>query len=336
LGRQRWVTSLLGTVAAGLCYTSQSASRLPSMDESTEIFVGPHDVSTSVSLTDVKGSSLNGCLTDSVEQSARSSSSSRSSTSSDDSDDNPELDELLAMCGQLLTSKRAAESDAYTRDNKQSWVSRLVLTEEVFKRRIRMSLTNFGHLYGHLRPYFRSPSDGRVERSPTVAPRVRLLLTLSWLAHDGSQFVARDVADIAKSTFSAILCEELSAIAKGTPPVSFLMSCSEQEFNAADFVEQLGSRMSGVEPVLDGTLIPIRTPPAAWQLAFKTRKCFYEVLLLGMVEARKRFLWVRTGLRGVGGIVGRFRSLNGTIAKLHPAVMCCIPVVLRWLMASLP
>jgi len=280
----------------------------PSMDESTEMVVGPHDVSTSVSLTDVTDSSLSGCLTDNVEQSAHSSSSSRSSTSSDDSDDDPELDELPAMCGQLLTSKRAAASDAYTRDNGLSWAERLVRTEEGFKRRIRMSLATFEHLYGHVRPYLRRPGDGRVGRPPTVAPRVRLLLTLFWLAHGGSQFVACDVADVAKSTFSAILCEVLSAIAKGLPPVCFPMSCSEQESNAADFVEQLGSRIAGVVAVLDGTLIPIRTPPAAWRLAFNTRKCFYGVLLLGMVDTRKRFLWVRTGLRGSLGDSRAFKE----------------------------
>jgi len=79
------------------------------MDKSTEMVVHPHNVSTCVSLTDITDSSLSGCLTDSVEQSAHSSSSSRSSTSSDNSDNAPELDELLEMCVQLLTSKRAAE-----------------------------------------------------------------------------------------------------------------------------------------------------------------------------------------------------------------------------------
>jgi len=128
-----------------------------------------------------------------------------------------------------------------------------------------------------------------------VAPRVRLLLTLFWLAHGSSQFAACDVAYVAESTFSAILREVLSAISKGLPPVRFPMFCSEQESIAADFLEQLGSRYAGVVAVLDGTLIPIRTPPAAWRLAFYTRKCFYGVLLLGMVDARKRFLWVRTG-----------------------------------------
>ena len=82
----------------------------------------------------------------------------------------------------------------------------------------------------------------------------------------------------------------LSAIAKGLSPVRFPVSCSEPVSNAADFVEQLGSRIARVATVLDGTLIPIRTPPAAWRLAFNTRKCFYGVLLLRMVDARKRFL----------------------------------------------
>ena len=106
------------------------------------------------------------------------------------------------------------------------------------------------------------------------------------------------MADVSESTFMAILREVLSAISKGLPPVRFPLSFSPLESSAADFVEQLGSRISGLVAVLDGTLIPIRTPPAAWRLDFKTRKCFYRLLLLGIVDAQKRFLWVRTGLRG--------------------------------------
>jgi len=106
------------------------------------------------------------------------------------------------------------------------------------------------------------------------------------------------VADVSESTLLAILRKVLSAIAKGLPLVRFPLSCSPQESSAADFVEQLESRISGVVAVLNGTLIPMRTPPAAWRLAFNTRKCFYGLLLLGIVDARKRFLWVRTGLRG--------------------------------------
>ena len=81
--------------------------------------------------------------------------------------------------------------------------------------------------------------------------------------------------------------------------------------NATEFAERLGSRIDGVVVVLDGTLIPFRTPPAAWRLAFKTRNCSYGVLLSGIVNARKRFVcYVRAGLRGSLGDSRAFKEYD--------------------------
>lgn len=70
----------------------------------------------------------------------------------------------------------------------------------------------------------------------------------------------------------------------------------------------MGCRLAGVVGVIDDSLIRIRTPPAAWRVAYNTRKCFYGVLFLAIFDAHKRFLWVRAGLRGSLGDSRAFKE----------------------------
>jgi len=232
---------------------------------------------------------------------------SESSSSSGSGSADPELDLLFELCAHFLGRScfgGGASRPNYGRDNGQAWVERLLRSEETVKKRIRMSVASFEHLYGRVRPFLRRAGDGKVGRPPTIPPRVRLLVVLFWLAHGGSQFVACEVADLAESIFCAILREVLAAIIKGLPSICFPMLLASQRQSAADFVSRLECRIAGVVGVIDGTLIRVQTPPAA----YNTRKCFYVVLLLGIVDARKRFIWVRSGLQGLLGDSRAFKE----------------------------
>eukprot|EP00170_Pyropia_yezoensis_P002571 contig_10795_g2575 len=161
-----------------------------------------------------------------------------------------------------------------------------------------MHKVTFAAHYDKVRPHLRRPGDCVVGRYPTVRPRIGLLLVLYLLAHGGEQLVVCGLADVAEATFSGILREVLAALNKGLPRLHFPSTETEQAASASDFVAHLGARNAGVVGVIDGTLIRINTPPAAYKLGFNTRKCFYGVMLLAMVDAQKRFSWTRSGLRG--------------------------------------
>ena len=62
--------------------------------------------------------------------------------------------------------------------------------------------------------------------------------------------------------------------------------------------------------MIDGTLIRVQTPPAAWKAAYPahTSKCIYGVLLLGIVDARKRFIWIRSRMPGSLGDSQAFKE----------------------------
>jgi len=219
---------------------------------------------------------------------------SDSSSSSGSGSADPELDLLFELCAHFLGRSRfggGASRPNYGRDKGQAWVERLLRSEKTFKKRIRMSVASIEHLSGRVRPFLRRAGAGKVGRPPTIPPRVRLPVVLFWLAHGGSQFVACEVADLADSTFCAILREVLAAIIKGLPPIFFPISLASQRESAADFVSRLECRIAGVVGVIYGTLIRVQTPPAAWKAAYNTRKCFYGVLLLGIFDARKRFFF---------------------------------------------
>jgi len=180
---------------------------------------------------------------------------SESSSSSGSGSADPELDLFFELCAHFLGRSRfggGASRPKYRRDNGQAWVERLLRSEETFKKRIRMFVASFEHLYGRVRPFLHRAGDGKVGRPPTIPPRVRLLVVLFWLAHGGSQFVACEVADLAESTFCAILREVLAAIIKGLPPICIPMLLASQRQSAADFISRLECRIAGVVGVIDG------------------------------------------------------------------------------------
>lgn len=144
----------------------------------------------------------------------------------------------------------------------------------------------------------RVAGDGIVGRPPQIEPHIQLLVVLFWLGHGGSQYTACEVADIAESTFYPILRETVDALLRALPSPAFPETEAGQAAVAQGFVRNLECRIQRVAGVIDGCLIPISTPPAKYKAAFNTRKCFYGVNLLAIVDSKKRCLWNRGGLRG--------------------------------------
>jgi len=133
---------------------------------------------------------------------------SESSSSSGSVSADPDLNPLLELCAHFRGRSSfggGASRPNYGRDNGQAWVARLLRSEKTFKKRFRMSVASFEHLYGRVRPFVRRAGDDKVGRPQTIPPRVRLLVVLFWLAHGGSQFVACEIAYLADSTLCAIL-----------------------------------------------------------------------------------------------------------------------------------
>jgi len=196
---------------------------------------------------------------------------SESSSSSGSGSADPELDLLVGFCAHFLGRSRFGGGESrpnHGRDNGQAWVERLLRSEKTFNKRIRMSVASFEHLYGHVRPLLRRAGYGKMGRPPTIPLRVPLLVALFWLPPGGSQFVACEVADLAESTFCAILRDVLPAIIRGFPPFCFPMWLTSERESAANYVSRMECRIAGVVGVIDGTLIGVQTPPAAWKEAY--------------------------------------------------------------------
>ena len=60
--------------------------------------------------------------------------------------------------------------------------------------------------------------------------------------------------------------------------------------------------------MVNGALIPIQTPPARLKAAYSSRTCFYALTMLAISDARKKFLWIRSGLPGSIGDSRAFKE----------------------------
>lgn len=219
----------------------------------------------------------------------------------DDGSDEDESNAFLyAFALTVLFRWGDGESRAvWNRDNGQTWLSRLTERgDQYFYKRMRMTPASFEFLLSRAQPFLHCDGDGVVGLVPSIEPRIRLLVVLFWLGQGGSQFEACEVADMANSTFSPIVREVLRAIQCALPPPHFPRTEAGQAAVAARFESRLNCKIRRVAGVIDGCLILIRTPPARYKTAFNTRKCFYGVILLAIVDADKRFIMTRSGVRG--------------------------------------
>lgn len=217
----------------------------------------------------------------------------------DSDDEDADMAALFAFSVALLFPGGACGArPIYLRDNGRAWVTRLGRSDIYFFKRMRMTPFSFEKLLGLVLPFLRADGDGVVGRPPTIEPRIRLLVVVFWLGQGGSQFTSCEVADMAAATFSPILLEVVGAILSALPRPHFPKTLDGQAAVARRFETRLDCRIRKVAGVIDGCLIPIRTPPAKFKAAFNTRKCFHGVILLAIVDADKRIMMTRSGLRG--------------------------------------
>jgi len=202
------------------------------------------------------------------------------------------------MAGVLMFDSRAGQRPAYYRDKGHLWARRMWRSHRYFKRRLRMSRSSFNHLFALVGPHLAPDRRRSGGAARTVPARVRLMLVLYWLAHGGSQISISDGADVPSSTFSDTLREVVDALLSSLPPPEFPSMAEEQQTLADEWLELHSCPIVGVVGALDGTLIRILTPPRAVKTAFNTRKCFYGVSLMAICDAKKRFLWCRSGVPG--------------------------------------
>lgn len=113
-----------------------------------------------------------------------------------------DADWLTTSAAAILFSGCSKKRVLEQRDNGRLWARRLERRgSKYFNRRVRIIPNSFAVLYARASPFFRASPSFPGHRGCTVKPRVKLLLTLYWLAHGTSQFTASDGADVPASFF---------------------------------------------------------------------------------------------------------------------------------------
>jgi len=220
-----------------------------------------------------------------------------------------DTESLLFSAAATLLSLPNGEGERanFERNNGVEWYRRM-RRPRVFFKRVRMTESSFDLLYNRVKPFMRYPGDWRVGHPPEIHSLIRMLLVLYCLAQGGSLLLTCDTAEVSESKFDRVLREVLSAIDCALPTPRFPSSVDGQSKVTVDFVNLSGCLFRKVTGMIDGTLNPIRTPPARMKVSCNCRTCFYALSLLAITESRKRFLWTRACLPGSIGDSRSFKE----------------------------
>ncbi len=170
--------------------------------------------------------------------------------------------------------------------------------DERFKRTFRVSRKTFDFILERIR--------GKLERETLceepIPPELRLALCLYRLGRGDYYFTIGEMAGLAPCTVSTIVHEVNEAI----------VECLWQECVTAHMpatTEDFKEKILDMEELwqfpfswcaVDGCHIPIKCPPGGQEACkeYHNFKNFYSVVLMSMVDAKYRFVWVSCGYPG--------------------------------------
>ena len=279
--------------------------------------------STSNSDSSDSSSDSNGISTDSIDSSSSSDDEIAQFLLSSDEEMLSEDDDIVPVDARLerranrwpLSDGMLGDVFGYSEDITSHWCN---LPDDIrannWLSEVRMSIVAFQELLGSIEMYL-DIEDGRHDFG-TYAPRVRLFITLSFLAHSPTMRYMRAKFGVPHNTIAVcILRPTVAALKKVmvTGPlgeIKWPKTEDEQLKGIAEFDERWG--LPGVIGAIDGTLILMRKPSQkqggvdtdGW-LGYKGQ---IASLLLAVVDANGRFIYVSAGYPGCFGDAGAFMN----------------------------
>lgn len=165
-----------------------------------------------------------------------------------------------------------------------------------------MDVQQFRQLLARLGP--------RIEKEDThyrksIPPEVRLAVTLRFLATGDSSLTLQYKLRVARNTVSEIIYHTCGAIISDMIEEFLPLPKRQEEWK--EITQKFGSRWNfhNTLGALDGKHIAIRCPPSGGSRYFNYRG-FHSVVLLALVDAEYKFLFVGIGSPGSGSDGGIF------------------------------
>ena len=163
-----------------------------------------------------------------------------------------------------------------------------------FKRMMRMEPAMFHELEGRLAP--------RLEKRDTnwrkaLPPGLKLAVTIYYLATGASYQTLQYAYRVAANTISLIVVEVCNAIIEEFRDAMIKCPCTPEEWK--EKAEEFGviwNFWHGLGAV-DGKHCGMNSPPESGSL-YHNYKGFFSIILMALVDARYRFMWVEIGANG--------------------------------------
>ena len=169
-------------------------------------------------------------------------------------------------------------------------------SDKCFKETLQISCSTFRYLLKMLGPYLQK----RTMTEEAISPEERLAIALYKLARGDLYFALAEMSGRGVSTVRNITVEVCKLIVDHLWQHHVRFPASEEEMKKAiqemDMIWQATGAFSG----LDGCHIPIKCPSGGGESRkeYYNFKNFYSVVLMGLLDAKYRFIWASAGLPG--------------------------------------
>jgi len=172
--------------------------------------------------------------------------------------------------------------------------------DRMYVMHFRVTKHAFEGLHMFIRPHIIRSSDLPMNDGRVVPTRMRLAITLYWLAEGCSYRALADVWQVGHTTVKAIVRETVQVLEKHLVPVMIVFPTSVADIHSvmSGFVSRVsGIYMPGCIGAVDGTYVPIlrpnykHFPEEYW--CYKHNN--YAILLVAVVDACERFTFISTG-----------------------------------------
>ncbi|XP_046576476.1 putative nuclease HARBI1 [Haliotis rubra] len=125
------------------------------------------------------------------------------------------------------------------------------------------------------------------QRSNSLSPETQVLLTLRYLGKGGYLSEIGDLHGVSEASVSRAFHDTVRAFNSHLKNISFPWTREEQERIKLGFCSIGG--FPKVLGAVDGTLIPIKRPPANEEMAFVCRKGYHAINVQGVCDSDLRF-----------------------------------------------
>ena len=221
--------------------------------------------------------------------------------------------EVFFLSALLISSeKTTADRSCRRLPRNKGWFEEVwnTYTDQRFKKTFRVSKATFNFILGRIQHDLQRDT---VTEDP-ISPAFRLAVCLYRLARGDYYYTIAEMTGLGTSTVCGIVSDVTKAIINNlwNEQVDQHFPKDKQQFREKILDMEEMWQFSCSWGAIDGCHIPLKCPPGGLQAnkEYHNFKNFYSIVLMGMVDAKRRFIWASCGFPGNSHDSIIFQSTN--------------------------